>query len=181
MTSMTFHHTTTQPTSCVGGSTPPSDNQQPFTHCLSSSQTVPTTPPGSWLNRTGGPLPGQLRGCGKTSKVMLRECTQGPWAIHSSRAHTCTAHRLLGMPSRQIRVRTFDIAFNYCSWQIPVTNFTHIMLPGSYILPAKFYMYDFLWPHLLPLDSGSPKFIKCWMVHTSWEIHHNGRKSFCYM
>ena len=83
----------------------------------------------NWLNRTGGPLPGQWRGRGERSKVTERRCVHtltstGPVShalLQKARpnlrlqsqhqlAHTCTAHRRVGTPSRQIGIKKITLS-----------------------------------------------------------------------
>ena len=103
MMSMVFHHTTTQPTSCVGGAYSPPHNQ-PFTHWQ------PLQPaPGCWTRLW-------WRGHCKRSKVTL--CGVAPTPTHTTStgpsrpnsrhqslhqlAHTCTEHGQLGIPTCKI-------------------------------------------------------------------------------
>ena len=65
---MTFHYTPTtitQPTSCVGGASPPPHNQQPWQPLLQPDCPRHSTWVFNWLNRNGGPPPGQWSGRGK--------------------------------------------------------------------------------------------------------------------
>ena len=104
----------------------------------------------NWLNR---PLAGQWRGHSKGHRSQSVEAHPPPLTQHqqdpqakpcsrsqaSNKINAHTAHAWLGIPTSEIRVSLlFKVTyFDYLTAQLPVTNFTYIMLCGSSNLSAK--------------------------------------------
>ena len=83
------------------------------------------------------------RGRDKRSKIIPR--------VGRAREQCRISAHMHYMPSCQTRVNwpffptgywsCFDVGNYFCSWQLPVANFTHIMIPPDHILPTILHVW----------------------------------------